>query len=352
MTYSTVPSASKFQSDSSVAFATRKHDIVLHRIDGLLEARAYTKDAAKRFIFLSDLYFTTDYWLKMFTGNPTVMLPKREKAVHALFTVCAFELCKFFGCTINGLPRELEFMWGRTLTDCGAKKDFVDRCAKFLTRAEASIYRLWFKGGRAYMLPWYQTGGDMRQKVVANSKWAYSKEAQTRNGKPADDYGFFVLTMSRDLYMAKHFGGANNSEKGFYHSAYVAGEAVACSGTMLIQEGVVKKIRTNSGHYQPHANNVRTLIMALRMWGVPLDGVIFEDLWGNPLVGQGTINDVLKATNDFTNLKNGFNKTVGDSKKGFDARPQPDMSKVPSGRDWMGNRPYQQEARPPAQKTF
>ena len=55
---------------------------------------------------------------------------------------------------------------------------------------------------------------------------------------------------------------------------------VQCSGDMLIENGIVKRIRVNSGHYQPYQNNVRALIMALRMWTVPCQGIVFEDWSG------------------------------------------------------------------------
>jgi len=55
---------------------------------------------------------------------------------------------------------------------------------------------------------------------------------------------------------------------------------VQCSGTMLIESGVIKRIRINSGHYQPGVSNVRALVMALRMWGVPMGQIVFEDYKG------------------------------------------------------------------------
>ncbi len=106
MTYTTLPSYGKWQSDSSVLFAVRKDDIVLHRIDELLEHYWSTKDISKKFIFLSDLYFTADYWLKIYQTGPKAMEKKRQPAIYALFARLAAELCTAFGCTINGLTRE------------------------------------------------------------------------------------------------------------------------------------------------------------------------------------------------------------------------------------------------------
>ncbi|MBM3786694.1 MAG: hypothetical protein FJW30_20230 [Acidobacteria bacterium] len=52
---------------------------------------------------------------------------------------------------------------------------------------------------------------------------------------------------------------------------------------MLIEGGAVKRIRLDSGHYMPHENhenNLRALIMALRMWQVNCQSIVFEDFEG------------------------------------------------------------------------
>lgn len=351
MKYGSIPTYSKFQSDSSVAFEFREHDIVLARMDGLLKHRQKTNDASLRFLYLSDLFFTADFWLKSYATNKN-MCKGRQPAIYALFAACAEELCQYYGCTINGLPRELEFMWGRNLTGGGVYVDVVAGKAEYITRAEAAKYKLWFKGGRAYMMPWYRPTDANQKLEPAESKHAYTKEALTLHCLPAEDYGFFVLTMSRDLYMAKHRTCGLDGSPGFYHSSYVAGDPVACSGTMLIQKGEVKRIRLNSGHYQPHMNNLRALVMALRMWAVPLHGVIFEDFKGNPIGKSGSIEDVLEASSDLTKLNERRNGTVIDSKVAHGKRPTPDLSNSPDPRSWWGNRPYQKDVQPPGLRTL
>lgn len=352
MKYDKLPSYSTWQSDSSVTFAIRKNDIVLHRIDKLLENYWITKDTSKKFIFLNDLYFTLDYWLKSYKTNSR-MEKGREPSIFALFARVVEELCKTFGCTVNGLPRELELMWGREMSTCGVSVDIIREQAEYLTRTEAAQYRVWFKGGKAYMLPWYNPSVAKPRLELAESKHAYVKEAQVRNSQEATNYGFFVLTMSRDLYMAKHRQyDSNSGSKGFYHSSYVAGEPVQCSGTMLIERGVIKAVRINSGHYQPHMNNMRALVMALRMWGVPVNNVCFEDYQGNPINGTGKVTDVVNATNDRKDLNKGRQTTLADNKSAFGRKPSPDLSQQPDPRLWWGNRPRQPEVAPPAIKTF
>jgi hypothetical protein len=329
MKYESVPSLNRWQQDSSVAFAVRKNDIVLARIDALLDHYWRTKDESQRLIFMSDLFFTLDYWLKIY-GTNSGMEKGRLPAVQALCESAAQALCVAFKCTINGLPRELELMWGREMSKCGVKRDLVDNYADYITRSEAAKYRLVFKGGKAYQLPWFN---------------------------PAASSG-------RDLYMAKHRAGGPGG-KGFYHSSYVGGDPIVCSGTMLIQQGVTKRIRFDSGHYQPHANNYRALIMALRMWGVPLQNVAFEDFNGWLLgrdpaktvqdPGIGTLHYILRLTDDQLKLLANRDGTINDNQAAYAARPpaNPDSTvKGPDPRNWWGNRPREKEVQPPGLKKL
>jgi hypothetical protein len=76
----------------------------------------------------------------------------REPAVLALHSCAAEQLCAVFGCSIAELPHELELMWGRELSASGVHVDIVARPAGYISRAEAAKHRVWFKGGKAYML--------------------------------------------------------------------------------------------------------------------------------------------------------------------------------------------------------
>jgi hypothetical protein len=368
MTYETLPSLHKWQGDSSVALKVRHNDVVLKRIDNLLEHIHAAKSSADRFIFLSDLYFTTDYWLKTFPGN-ALMEKGREKAVHALFTRAAFDLCDTFDCTINGLPRELELMWGREMSAGGVHKDLVLNHAEYITRAEAAKFKVYFKGGRAFQYPWWAPANKWTR-VLAESRHAFDQQAfvlasRKPGAYPNNDYGFFILTMGRDLYMTKHRAGGDNNP-GFFHSSYTGGDPIACAGTMLIRAGVIQRIRFDSGHYQPHANSARNLVMALRMRAVPVDTVAFEDFNGYPLgydaskgAAQdpdiGTVRYVLRATSTMPFLSAGRDKTLGDNQAAFGRRPaaNPDPSvQGPDPRSWWGNRPRQPDVQPPPIKKI
>jgi hypothetical protein len=260
-------------------------------------------------------------------------------------------------------------MWGREMSKCGVKRDLVDNFADYITRSEAAKFRLVFKGGKAYQLPWFNPT-KWSGPILAESKHAYDHQAfvlasRKEGAIKNDDYGFFVLTMSRDLYMAKHQAGGPG-QKGFYHSSYVGGDPIICSGTMLIQRGIIKRIRFDSGHYMPQANNYRALIMALRMWGVPLETVAFEDFNGWLLgrdpnkqlqdPGIGTVGYILALTDTKLKLLANRDATIKANEAAYGAKPpaNPDPS-VKASEAWnkgWGNRPWQPVVQPPGVKNL
>jgi hypothetical protein len=82
MQYTALPSYSSWQRDSNVTFAIRKNDIVLDRIDNLVEHYWSSEDLSKRLIFLCHIFVTLDYWLKMYKTSCR-MEKGREPAVRA-----------------------------------------------------------------------------------------------------------------------------------------------------------------------------------------------------------------------------------------------------------------------------
>jgi len=308
----TIPTPMHWRSASSVMFAVRKNDIVLDRIDKLLAWLSDEADAHQQLIQKCDLFFTADYWLKNYKQNP-LMDKERAAAVQALFERVALTLCADFTnlgpgtCDLSTLPKFLEMYWGRPLSDCGVTQDHVRGWADYITRAEAQKYRIWFKNGLAY------EKGD-KGRILLNSSKYYDQKAMAQVNVEARDYGFFVLTMSRDLYMAKHRA-KSDLQNAFYHSSYVAGSPVQCSGTMRIRNGKIERIRLNSGHYKPNENNMRGLLMALRMWGVAVETIVYEKFSGQP-IGDGSYKAVLAATNDPVKFAEYVNRFASDKEAG------------------------------------
>ncbi len=323
--YLTIPSQSKWRSDSSVAFAVRGQDIILERIDKLIGLYRSKKANYKDMVIACDLFFTIDYWLKTYNNNPR-MEKGRLPQVQALYACVVKTLCSQFQCTVNTLPRELELMFGRELTGGGAQVDFEQRRAWYMTREEASELKLRFKNGKAYQYPWWDPF-NTHALVLAES--SHSAAAMHPGDDVTSGFGFFTMSMSRDIYMTKHEGGKSGSEYGIYHSSYLAGGTAMCAGSMLIEAGVIKKIRSDSGHYQPKDTNMLTLLQALRMFAVPIDDIKVLDYRGTTEVDTATF----YANNyDWNKMADQRDNTLKDNQNSFARKPQQDMSKAPDPR--------------------
>lgn len=282
-TYTGIPTVSQWKSDSSVTFAIRRTDVVLSRIDNLMAE--YFDRPSQRLVTLCDLYYSINFWLSSLRTNRE-MDKGREPAMQALFATVVRELCYSFECTVNVLPRELEFTFGRELTKNGLKTDMLGKKAHYATPAEMQIYRIWFKGGLAFQWDWWDKTLRRPRRVPLDSAVSYRPEAfvASEGQQPCVDYGGFVLTMSRVFYMAPHKPGTGGAEDGFYHSTYVAGENVMGAGTMLIKSGRIRRIRGNSGHYKPIDTNTLAVLQALRMYGVNIDSIEVENFLGTTSV--------------------------------------------------------------------
>lgn len=331
ISYMQIPAPQKWLSDSSVNFAFRKNDVVLTRIDDLVKQYAVTTGDVRSLPVLGDLFFSIDYWLKIHRQN-SKMEEGRQPAMYALYQAVAEKLCRLFGCTINGLPRELEFMFGRELSGIGAQVDLVQNRASYVEPQNLWQYRLRFKGGLAYQHPWWEAKVT-KAAVLAESSRAYNKLAFVRNNNPNaipnDDYGFFVMSMGREIYMMKHQPCSLSGEKGVYHSAYLHGGTAAAAGTMLIRGGKVLRVRSDSGHYKPQDTNMVGLLKALQMRGVSLSHVKVENFQGTVAVKA---EEFVAANGTWQKFVDARTNTIADNKAAFTAKPGPDLRLRPDPR--------------------
>ncbi len=82
--------------DSGGSASKREADIILKRIDDLVDIFNRQIEAFDKIYTAADLYFTTNYWLKLVDqGNRTVN-KSREPAVFALFKAAVDALCKSY----------------------------------------------------------------------------------------------------------------------------------------------------------------------------------------------------------------------------------------------------------------
>lgn len=319
--YTTIPSASQWKKDSSTLLSRRADDPLLGQIDEALDFFALdgqdrlTREQ-KKFAqndIACDLFFLLDQWLKTFRTARCVD-KGREPAIQALYRCTAEHLCGIFGCTINLLPAQLELFFGRSLTVHGSQIDAVSSVAKYLTRAESETFKLHWKNALAYR--W--SNGKL---VLADSR-----DQEVNLTRVGNEFAGYVMSMSRDVYMAAHFDGNQGTghQANFYHSSYLAGGTVLCAGSIRIDKGRVTGVQTDSGHYQPDPSHVVNFLRTLRMHGVNLQQVKVFDYEGRALQveadvfvdNDGSWGQILeRGRSNLLNLQavNGKHKELGDT---------------------------------------
>ncbi|HXC34769.1 MAG TPA: hypothetical protein VNV43_02780 [Candidatus Acidoferrales bacterium] len=274
--YPTLPTPAKFKSDSSVLLANRSSDRNLVEIDQLLEQyfrineRTADLTRIRQAAMLGMLWFACDHWLKIVDGGKKFvesasMNAKRRPVIYELYKCIATTLSFRTGVPINRLPDWLTITFGAQMLEHGAETDNRGN-ANYLDSETLMRYRLHFKGGRAYQEKWWDNSRQLVLADSANSIMATSAD----KGANKEGLSGYAASLGRDFYMAYHFV-PSDSSKSFYHSSYLSGRPVMCSGTILIKNGEVKMITNDSGHYQPGVGGLAQAVEALGALGVPLD---------------------------------------------------------------------------------
>jgi hypothetical protein len=312
-----VPTPAQWQKDTADGNA---RDVVLTNIDKLVQMYDGVRNEGFKGIYVAgNLYFTVDYWLKVVNTDPT--LDKgRLPAINGLY-ICVVDVLKgLFKCEVNTLPRELELMFGRELTKDGRRVDIIDRAAYWMSRAEAEQYKLMIEDRRIYQYTWWDKDA-ANVKVLANSKSTANPGVHVGNDAPEfQEFAFYTMSMSRDIYMAKHKTATGvGKQDGIYHSAYLSGGAVMAAGSMLIRDGVILGLRPDSGHYQPTDMNSLSLLEALQMQGVPLDRCEVHTWDGN---GAEIAGEFMEQKGNWENLLLQYDKTRQDNINTHKADPK------------------------------
>jgi len=243
----------------------RRADSVMKYLDSLIQHLERTGVSYNYYLTVCDVFFTTDYWLK---ANPRYT--PAHASVEDLYRLAVKRLCEIFKCTVNVLPRELELMFGRGMTWEGFKVDIIQGRARNATQDEIRKYRVVFKQGKVWQFPhWESHPTEVLKPVDSSVMYDPTAGLKRREGDNYyQGYAYFVMTMGRDLFLRKHATGGAQERDGIYHSNYTGGGTVLCAGSMLIEGGVVKVVRSDSGHYKPQEGNMVSLLMALQMHGV------------------------------------------------------------------------------------
>ncbi len=106
------------------------------------------------------------------------------------------------------------------------------------------FYRVQFKDGRLY---------DQRKQLL-NINYPIPQPEKIKISSPppapvdAKKFGYAIYVMDQEGNFYIAFESKKNE---FHHSSFLAGQAVACAGEMVIYQGQLLLINNQSGHYRP-----------------------------------------------------------------------------------------------------
>jgi len=137
------------------------------------------------------------------------------------------------------------------------------------------------------------------------------------------DWSGFIMTMSREIFMAKQ-----DARGRVFHSSYTGGNRVAMAGTIGIFRGRITGIRTDSGHYAPGLHSLIAFLWALKMYRVNLKGISLLDPGGALIHDNAEQFLVHKKNEEQKEFNEGAQKEEQKLKDTQDARQNWQMNKT------------------------
>jgi len=149
----------------------------------------------------------------------------------------------------------------------------------YLTDEEALACRLHIRDGKFMIInaqgalePFDCSGPEYKDSSSTKTRNpAY--QATERNGKLG--VAGFAMGLNRHIYARKHslYTGPKGS---FYHSSYLEGREVLCTGCLTVVNGELTYINNWSGHYQPQPKQLALVLQALQAQGIDIGKVLVE----------------------------------------------------------------------------
>ncbi|VTZ52276.1 conserved hypothetical protein [Methylocella tundrae] len=267
--YKDVPSLNLWMRDSNVTFAVRKQDIILMRIDQLVEDyHTAGLDLPRQSLILCDLFLTIDFWVKsLHSGNKKCEKGRYPAMMNLFAAIVKLLKLAFVVQTDVELSNALKEFVGLGMSAGGHVTDQSAPMKPF-SDDERARYRVWFKDTLAYQVPWWENSRSLKRELA----WSYRGYVEMKRGMEmggqTPSYSGFIMTLDRELYMTKQ-----DKAEFRFHSSYTSGARVMMAGTILIRSGRILGIRTDSGHYKPGQHNMTAFLWALLMFGVPLSPI-------------------------------------------------------------------------------
>ena len=88
----------------------------------------------------------------------------------------------------------------------------------------------------------------------------------------------FAMGHDRNIYARKHSVVLYKEQGAVYHSCYMEGQEVLCTGCITVVEGVLTYINNFSGHYEPSTKQLVLAVQALQAMGVNINNVAVQSM--------------------------------------------------------------------------
>jgi len=272
----------------------RRQDPGLIWIDTLVDACNRAKGKITGPYLYGELFLATVHWLNHYKLD-TCMDNRRQPAIQSLNFTVAKQLETALKCPWQSVGKRLYEIFGRALSGHGARMDRTTD--QYLTGAQREQWRVIFEGGQAKT---HATQSDPKGQPQLLDTYPWKRQSAligTRCNEPGDCG--FVLGMNNELYIAPFATLTNQNvilsedqlkewkEKGIlspfksgkppvYHSSFMHGDPVQCSGRISVKQGAVSYLNNFSGHYMPAKTSMVRVLILLKSVGMDLKKIVVD----------------------------------------------------------------------------
>lgn len=246
--------------------------------------------------FLVDLYQVTGQYQRA-TRSTHIPASDRDYALFPLYRALHFAAADKFGEVFRIPGDQIDVFLRRQHIMMGTHGTGVDKFQSQIRRGETVAYlaylnenealsvkltiregKFFILDGVGHLVPFDCTGPEFMERDKTKDAWnpAYTgfEENKDANGRPRGVAGF-AMGIDRSLYARKH--SLRNAPRGaFYHSSYLSGREVICTGCITVNNGVLEYINNWSGHYRPSPSQLALVLKAFRAQGVDIANVMVD----------------------------------------------------------------------------
>jgi len=277
-----LPSDHQWKKDSFVGSLfkpKRRDDKALLRIDRMVKSLNKPQSSGEYAYKVGGLFFTTMYWNNNHKINPKMDSGRRD-SIMRLNLFAGNKLAQVHSCGVGQLAAKLQQMYGKSMSQHGIDTD-ADENPKYLNAAQRERFRVVFRNGLAYwfnpdlkrdpnlvLKPWDTTNTYEADKIIQDKATGEVIRSEARSEGVS-----YAFSMSNELY-AMQIRGSGLLD---YHSSFMAGMPVQCAGVIAMTQGVITRIRNDSGHYKPNDQSLAQVLRHFKTIGVDITKITVEE---------------------------------------------------------------------------